>query len=121
MKFLADENLYEPVITYLREKGHEVLSVRESGLSGISDEQIYEHACSDQYCIITMDKDFSRLFRFPPHNCNGIIVLRLYRKTVSQTLMLFKIVFERLSEEDILRNLVVISPERVRIKRTASL
>jgi len=34
MKFLADENLYEPVISYLRKKGYEVFSVRESGFSG---------------------------------------------------------------------------------------
>ncbi len=117
MRFLADENLHEPVILYLREKGYEVFSVRESGFSGMTDDQVYEKACQGNYCIISMDKDFSRLFRFPPQNCAGIIVLRIYRRPVKQTMMLFAEAFERLAEQDIYRNLVVISPERVRIKR----
>lgn len=44
MKMFANENLFEPVIDYLREIGNDVQSVRE-GLSGISDDEVYELAC----------------------------------------------------------------------------
>ena len=40
MKMFADENLYDPIIDYLRSLGHDVLSIREAGLSGISDDQV---------------------------------------------------------------------------------
>ncbi len=38
MKFLANENLFEPIIDYLKGLGHDVFSIREAGLSGISDD-----------------------------------------------------------------------------------
>jgi len=73
MKFLANENLFEPIIEYLKVLGHDVLSIREAGLSGITDDEVYKLACKDNRVIITIDKDFSRIFRFPPEKCGGII------------------------------------------------
>ena len=66
MKMFANENLFEPIIDYLEGLGHDVLSIRDSGLSGISDDEVYKRACNEKQVIITMDKDFSRIFRFPP-------------------------------------------------------
>jgi predicted nuclease of predicted toxin-antitoxin system len=66
MKMFANENLFEPIIDYLKVLGNDVLSIRDSGLSGISDDEVYQRACEDKRVIITMDKDFSRTFRFPP-------------------------------------------------------
>ena len=47
MKILADENLYEPIIDCLNSTGHEVLSIRGLGLSGISDDEVYQLACKE--------------------------------------------------------------------------
>jgi len=66
MKVFANENLFEPIIDYLRRLDHDVLSIRDAGLSGISDDEVYQRACKEKRVIITMDKDFSRIFRFPP-------------------------------------------------------
>jgi hypothetical protein len=44
MKIFANENLFDPIIEYLKSLGHDVLSIRESGLSGISDDEVYQHA-----------------------------------------------------------------------------
>lgn len=117
MKILADENLFEPMIEYLRSMGHDVLSIREMGLSGISDDEVYKQACRGKYITITMDKDFSRMIRFQPQKCGGIIVVKIYKRTVDETLMIFKRFFEKLQGKDIYENLVIISPEGIRIKR----
>lgn len=61
MKFFANENLFEPIINYLRKTDHDVLSVRE-GFSGISDDKVYKLACKEKMVIITMDKDFQGCF-----------------------------------------------------------
>lgn len=66
MKFFANENLFEPIIDYLRGLGSDILSARDAGLSGISDDEVYQSACNEERVIISMDKDFSRMFRFPP-------------------------------------------------------
>lgn len=118
MKMFANENLFDPVIDYLRSIGHDVLSLREAGLSGISDDEVYKLACKEKYVIITMDKDFSRMFRFPPKACGGIIVVKIYRRTIDATLGIFKKFFEEIKEEDIKNNLVIITPEGIRTRRT---
>src|SRR3972149_7427900 len=120
MKMLADENLFEPIIGYLKTTGNEVISVRDSGLSGASDGEIYKKACKENLVIITMDKDFTRMFRFPPANCGGIVVVKIYKRTVDETLAIFKKFFGLVRSEDILKNLVIITPEGTRIRRTTT-
>ncbi len=117
MRMFANENLFEPIIDYLKNLGNDVLSLRDAGLSGISDDEVYQRACKEKRIIITMDKDFSRLFRFPPEKCGGIIVVKIYKRTVDETLLIFKRFYETLQEKNISENLVIISSEGVRIKR----
>jgi len=117
VKLFANENLFEPIIVYLRKTGHDVLSVRE-GFSGISDDEVYRRACKEKLVIITMDKDFSRIFRFPPDKCAGIIVVKIYKRTVEETLELFKKHYVCIGEKDISKNLVIITADGVRIHRT---
>jgi len=117
VKIFANENLFEPIIDYLRNLGHDVLSIRAAGLSGISDDEVYQKACEKNSVIITMDKDFSRMFRFPPEKCGGIIVVKIYKRTVDETLSLFKKFFESIQEKDMVKNLVIITPEGIRIRR----
>lgn len=120
MKMFANENLFEPIIDYLRGLGHDVCSIRESGLSGISDDEVYQLACKEKRVIVTMDKDFSRMFRFPPEHCGGIIVVKVYRRTVDETLNIFKRLYRGIKEEDTKGNLIIITPEGVRIRRSKS-
>ncbi len=40
MKVFANENLFDPIIDYMRRLGHDVLSIREAGLCGISDDEV---------------------------------------------------------------------------------
>ncbi|MBI4650753.1 DUF5615 family PIN-like protein [Candidatus Desantisbacteria bacterium] len=118
MKFIADENLYEPIIDYLKSLGLDIFSVRDAGLSGISDAKIFQIACKKNRIIITMDKDFTRIFRFSPAKCGGIIVVKIYKQNVKRTLEIFKKFYNSLNENDITNNLVIITAENVRILRT---
>jgi predicted nuclease of predicted toxin-antitoxin system len=118
LKFLGDENLFDPIIDYLKSTGHDVFSVRDNGLSGISDEEIYKMACEKKYIIITMDKDFSRFVRFPAKYCGGIILVKIYRRTVDETLKIFRKFFELIEKDDMKENLIIITPEGYRIKRS---
>jgi predicted nuclease of predicted toxin-antitoxin system len=118
MKIFANENLFDPIIHFLQSLGHEVVSIRESGLSGISDDEVYQMACREKRVIVTMDKDFSRIFRFSPEACGGIIVVKIYRRKVDETLSIFKRYYERINEEDIEGNLIIITPTGLRIRRT---
>ena len=118
MKILADENLFEPIIRYLRQLNHYLLSIRDEGLSGIKDDEVYQIACKENRVIITMDKDFSRFFRFPAEKCGGIVIVKIYKKDLQDTLALFKQYFTALKEDDVLKNFVFITPEGIRIRKS---
>lgn len=119
MKIFANENLFEPIIDYLRSLGNDMLSIRDCGLSGISDDEVYEMACKENRIIITMDKDFTRIFRFPPQRCGGIVVAKIYKRPVDETLTIFRKYYQSIKAEDVKGNLVIITPEGVRIRRSA--
>jgi predicted nuclease of predicted toxin-antitoxin system len=118
VKIFANENLFEPIIDYLRSLGNDVLSIRDCGLSGISDDEVYEKACKGKMVIITMDKDFTRIFRFPPERCGGIVVAKIYKRPVDETLTIFRKYYQSIKAEDVKGNLVIITPEGVRIRRS---
>jgi predicted nuclease of predicted toxin-antitoxin system len=77
MRILANENVSATVIRVLRDRGHDVLSVKES-LRGEKDPAILARAQAEQRLVVTHDKDFGELaFRVGlPAEC-GVILLRL--------------------------------------------
>ena len=117
MKFLADENLYVPIVQGLRNRGHEVFSILEEGKAGTLEEEIFRLAVLENRIIVTMDKHFTNMLRFPSDQCGGIIVVRLYKIRVDKTTKLFFKFFNQLHEDDIKRNLVIVTRKKVRIRR----
>lgn len=116
MRIIADENIFEPIIKWLRVNGHEVISIRGVGLSGVSDDEIYKKAVKQKLVILTMDKDFSRMLRFPPQRCGGIIVVKIYRLPVNETTEFFSRYFEELDEGKIAGKLVIITQDGIRVR-----
>ncbi len=77
MRLLVNENVTSTVIQELRQRGHDVLSVKES-MRSEQDDVILARAQSEQRLVVTHDKDFGELaFRYHlPATC-GVILLRL--------------------------------------------
>ncbi len=74
---IVNENITRTVIYELRQRGHDVLSVKES-MRGEGDDVILARAEAEQRLVVTHDKDFGELaFRFRlPATC-GIVLFRL--------------------------------------------
>jgi predicted nuclease of predicted toxin-antitoxin system len=116
VRILANENLYDPIVEYLRTAGHSVFDTKRTELAGAPDEAVYERAVKEQLVVVTMDKDFTRSLRFPPAKCGGIIVAKLYRMTVAQATAEFRRHFQSLSEDRIRGRLIIITRDGVRIR-----
>jgi len=71
-----DENLAELHAERLRRAGYSVDRVYDEGLSGATDERVWQRACSEGRLFITLDLDFSDVRRFPPGTHPGILLLR---------------------------------------------
>jgi predicted nuclease of predicted toxin-antitoxin system len=75
MKFYADEQYPYPVVKYLRELGHDVLTVQEAGKANqrIPDDEVLAFATEDNRAVITQNRrDFILLHRLQPNHA-GII------------------------------------------------
>lgn len=76
MRFLANENVPGAVVTGLRQRGHDVVAVKES-MPGASDRIILERAHADGRLVVTLDKDFGELAVRVGLAATGVILLRL--------------------------------------------
>lgn len=116
MKILANENVYDPIVEYLRSEGHSVFDTKRTELAGAPDDEVFARAVRDHLVIVTMDKDFTRMLRFPPARCGGIVVAMLYRMTVDEATAAFRDRFGSLSENQLRGRLTIITRDRVRIR-----
>jgi predicted nuclease of predicted toxin-antitoxin system len=73
---LADQNVREAVVEYLRDQRFDVVSAREGDLPGSSDESLYALAIETRRIVLTHDRDFGRLARFADEHPPGIVYLR---------------------------------------------
>ena len=77
MRFLANENVPGPVVSVLRERGHDVVWIKES-MAGADDPVVMALAQTDGRVVVTNDTDFGELaFRSGlPANC-GVVLIRI--------------------------------------------
>src|SRR5206468_2373587 len=71
-----DENLSRVHVDLLRQAGYDVDRVDEQGLSGATDERVWERVCTDGRFFITLDLDFSDIRRYQPGTHPGILLIR---------------------------------------------
>jgi len=115
IKFLADENLYTPMVEALRGLGYDVLDAKE-GLVGSPDDSLYVLAKRKKRILVTMDLDFSNILLYPLHNHYGIIVLRLPDLSITKATEIFEKRLKRVNLDDIKGKVVIIEPNRVRLR-----
>lgn len=69
MRLLFDQNLSHRLPSRLSDLFPGSIHVRSAGLDHASDDQIWEHAKKNEFCIVSQDADFaerSRLYGAPP-------------------------------------------------------
>lgn len=76
MRFLVDECTGPVVARWRREQSYEVFSVYEEA-RGIDDDQIIQKAFTENWVLITNDKDFGEKIYRERHSHRGVILLRL--------------------------------------------
>jgi len=61
VRFLADQDVYQVTIDFVRDLGHDVLCAAEVGLSHASDMMLLNYARQEDRILMPRDKDFSAL------------------------------------------------------------
>ena len=113
MRFIVDECTGRKVCDWLKESGHDVLSIYDS-CRGIKDLDILEIANRENRIIITDDKDFGdMIFRDKlPHK--GIILLRPQDRRSKIKIEILKNILENYSGK-LKNHFVVVTEKKLRI------
>jgi predicted nuclease of predicted toxin-antitoxin system len=117
MKLKLDENLPESLLAELSALGHDVDNVRQEGLAGRDDPDIWAAAQQEGRFLITQDLDFSDVRQFQPGTHHGVLLIRL--PEFGQWALNRKIVevFLREDIESWSRCFVVLSDHKLRVLR----
>jgi len=115
MRFLVDECVDYGVVAWLRNHGHDVVSIVE-GFSGITDDEVLHKAFSENRILVTMDKDFGDLVFRGNQNHNGIILLRALSSDSNHIVALLNNVLVQHSLE-LDNNFIVATQQSIRIIR----
>ncbi len=119
MRFKLDENFGTRTQNLFRTAGHDVETVKEEGLQGCSDNQLYQKCCEENRCLVSLDLDFTDVTRFPPYKTAGIVVIRI-PKNPSLALLekLIRQFLKSLSKMSVEKSLWIVEPGRIRIHQT---
>jgi predicted nuclease of predicted toxin-antitoxin system len=77
VRIKVDENIGKSGIDFLQQAGHDVTTVREQGFGGSADEIVFQACRTERRTLITLDRDFGHVPRFPPKQTAGIVILEL--------------------------------------------
>ncbi len=116
MRFLLDQDVYEATARFLKELGHEVVSVAKVGCSQAADEELLNIAQEQGRIVVTRDRDFGGLV-FVRDIRTGVIYLRILPSTLHVVHKELETVLTSYSEEELKKAFVVVEPGRHRFRR----
>jgi hypothetical protein len=93
------------------------MTVREQGLAGAADTVVFQACKAEHRTLITLDRDFGQIPRFPPGQSAGIAILELGTPASLRALL------DRLGEflalaatEPVHGKLWIVEPGRIRVR-----
>ena len=116
MKIKLDENLGDVGRDVLVAADHDVSTVMMQQMSGSQDVALYEACRAEGRMLVTLDRDFGEVLRFPPETTAGLAVLDCRgRLSPSAILARIKEVAALLEIQSIAGRLWIAEPGRVRV------
>lgn len=121
MRFLADQDVYQLTIKFIRSLGHEVICVRNVGLSTAPDEKILAYALRRKLILVTRDNDYGALVFFKYKKYYGVIFLQIEPHHVDIVHNELKQILKAHPEEEFINSFIVVEPGRHRIRKGINL
>jgi predicted nuclease of predicted toxin-antitoxin system len=115
MKFKLDENFGPTIQRVFQQRGLDCHTVQEENLREAVDEEVLKAAVAEGRILITMDRDFSNVLRYPPGQTAGIAVISPPGKASRALLRaLVETFIEELQKKTIRGKLWIVEPGRIR-------
>ncbi len=116
MKLKLDENMPLRLVSMLENRGHDVDTVADEGLSGMPDDDVWLAAQQENRFLITQDLDFSDTRRFKPGTHSGVMLVRLREPGANALLHRVASAMEDIPKELLRGSFIVLTEHKLRIK-----
>jgi len=116
MRFLVDECTGPAVARWLRDQSHEVFSVFEEA-RGMADDKILAKAYSEDWILITNDKDFGEMIFREKRSNHGVVFLRLRDERAVAKIDVIEKLLDR-HKDQLVNTFVVVTETHVRFSQT---
>lgn len=115
-RFKVDENLPAEAAALLTRAGHDAVTVLDQQMQGTPDASLSAVCRDEGRAILTLDLDFSDIRTYPPHENEGIVVLRLASQDKESALAVVRRILPTLASEPVAGRLWIVDEERIRIR-----
>ena len=117
MRLFTDHCFFSCGIDFLQGCGYDIIKASDAGLQKASDEEIALFCKKENRIILTLDNDFTSLYRFPPGTHKGIVVFKISPFIPATLLNALKPLVERKAFTQFKDALVIASRNKIRIVR----
>lgn len=115
-KLLTDENISPKLVRFFRDRGFDVLDVKEQQWHGTPDKELLLKASTENRVIVTHDSDFGTLSVNQGVPCFGIIYIRLKQLLSAKIIETCTKLLQ--NNPDISRGtILVVNEKRIRIRK----
>ncbi|MBP6010873.1 MAG: DUF5615 family PIN-like protein [Alphaproteobacteria bacterium] len=119
MKIKLDENIGDIGADILAAASHDVSTILKQEFSGIPDVDVYRSCKAAGQVLVTLDRDFGEVIRFPPEPTAGIVVLDCRGRLSAIAIRArIKELASLLEGNDIRGHLWIVEPARLRIHQS---
>lgn len=118
LRIVIDEDMPRSLGPALSQQGYEVEDIRDHGLRGSTDVEVFNFAQREEAVLMTGDLGFGNILRFPLGKHCGVAIAR-FPSEMSSRDVIRRVVecLTALTEEDLSGNLVIVEPGKIRIRR----
>ena len=117
IKIKVDEDLPRLAVNILRDHSYDAANVIEQGMNGWKDIKLWEAIQTEERFLITADKGFANIQRYPPGKHAGVLLLRPDQDGIRPVLGLLEQVLNAYRLDDLAATITVVTPRGVRVRK----
>jgi predicted nuclease of predicted toxin-antitoxin system len=117
VRLKVDENLPNEIANLFNDDGHDAVTVADQGWEGLADDELWQHIQTEGRWLVTADKEFADLRRFPPGTHTGVILLRLTKETRRDYARIAEVALHQVELDEIAGAIIVVTERGVRVRR----
>ena len=117
MRLFIDECVWQVTRDYIRQLGHDIVSVEQRGLSGSDDKIVLSRASAENRAFLTRDMHFCNILLYPPENYLGIVVLKIDPSTIDRVHLTLGTALGHFTQESIQKVLIIVDLNKFRERR----